>query len=63
MNKILKVLLGFVLAFGPLYLILPGMPLHSFGEAVMTLIKGGLTLGIIFVGLILLIIGFSEIKN
>lgn len=63
MNKWLKILLGLILLLVPLYLVFPGMSLASWGYAAWQLVKGGITLGILFIGLILIIIGISELKE
>ena len=63
MNKILKIILGIILLVGPFYLILPGLPLASWGKAAIDLIKGGITIIIPIIGLILILAGLSEIKN
>ena len=62
MNKWFELLLGVVLLVGVIALVLPGMPLDSWGFAAWTLFKGGLTWIIAVLGLILIILGISEIK-
>ncbi len=61
MNKILKILVGLVLLIIPLYLVFPGSILEIWGQAVLTLLKGGVTILVVLVGLILIILGISEI--
>lgn len=63
MNKGLKIILGLILLVVPLYLILPGMPLSEWGDAAWKIIQGGLTIAVLGAGIILIILGISEIKN
>jgi len=63
MNKIIKILLGLILLVIPLYLILPGMPLESWGIAALDLIKGGITILILILGIILIILGLDELRK
>jgi len=61
MNKILQILIGLVLILAPVYtLIINWM---GVGSAVLTLIKGGIILGILLIGIILLIIGIMGLKE
>ena len=63
MKQALKIILGLILIVVPLYFIFPGMALESWGIATLNLIKGGITLIIFLTGLILIILGISELKN
>jgi hypothetical protein len=63
MKKILKILIGAILLAGPFYFILPGMSMESWGRAAVDLIKGGVTILIPLIGLALIALGFSELKN
>lgn len=63
MKKALKILLGLVLIVVPLYLVFPGMALESWGMAALTLIKGGITILVFLIGLVLTILGISELRN
>ena len=63
MNKGLKILIGLVLVVVPLYLVVPGMPLASWGAAAWQVIKGGITIGVILIGIILIILGIDELKD
>jgi uncharacterized membrane protein len=63
MSKWIKILLGLILLVVPFYLIFPGMLLSDWGQAAWELIKGGITLGVLFIGLVLIIIGISELKE
>jgi hypothetical protein len=48
---------------GVIALVFPGMPLESWGNAALTVLKGGLVWIVALVGLILIILGISEIKG
>jgi len=63
MNKWLKILLGLLVLVIPLYLIMPGMPLSNWGIAALEFTKGGLTVFVILIGLVLIIMGIDELKN
>ena len=63
MNKIIKIILGLILLIGPLFLIFPGAPMHSWGSAALTIIKGGITLLVLLIGLILIILGINELRK
>ena len=63
MNKWLKILIGLILIIVPIALIL-GIPYcYSWGLAAWQLIKGGVVLFIIMIGLLMLILGISELKE
>jgi hypothetical protein len=63
MNKWLKITSGLAVLIIAIYLILPGMPLSSWGYATLELVKGGITVAVILMGIVLIIIGMSELKN
>lgn len=63
MNKWLELILGLILLVGVIALIFPGMPLESWGRAALVVLKGGLAWIVAIVGLILIILGISEIKG
>lgn len=63
MNKGLKIILGLLLIVVPLYLIMPGMVIESWGRAAWEFLKGAITLLVILVGLILVVMGISELRN
>ncbi len=63
MNKWLELLMGLILIVIPIGLILPGGVLESWGLATLTFIKGGVTCLVILIGLILLILGISDLKE
>jgi hypothetical protein len=63
MNKWLEILLGLILVVVPLALILPGMPLASWGRAALVVLKGGITWMVLLVGLVLIVLGINELKG
>jgi hypothetical protein len=63
MNKWLKIIIGLIVLTGIILLVFPNMPMESWGRAALTLIKGGITLLAIFVGLILIVLGIMDLKN
>lgn len=63
MNKWLELILGLVLLLGTIALVFPGMPLASWGISALTVLKGGLVWIVALIGLILIILGISEIKE
>jgi hypothetical protein len=63
MNKWLELFIGLVLLVGAIALVFPGMPLASWGKDALVLLKGGLTWIVVIAGLILIILGISELKD
>lgn len=63
MKKILKILIGLALVVVPLYLIFPGSCMHSWGVAALDLIKGGVTILVILIGLLLIILGIDNLRK
>jgi len=63
MNKWFKILIGLILLIIPLYLVLPTSPLESWGIATLELLKGGITIIILLAGIILIILGISDLRN
>ena len=63
MNKIIKILIGLALVVVPLYLIFPGSCMHSWGIAALDLIKGGITILVLLIGIILIVLGISDLKK
>ena len=63
MKKIIKIILGLIFIVVPLYLVFPGMPLEVWGEAALSLIKGGITILVFLIGIALTILGISELRN
>lgn len=62
MDRWIKIILGLILLAGPLALIMPGMPFASWGVAALEMIKGGVAIGIILIGIALIVLGISELK-
>ena len=63
MNKWFELILGLILLVGTIALVFPGMPLNSWGSAALVVLKGALTWIVALAGLILIILGISEIKD
>lgn len=63
MNKWLKILIGLILIVIPLYLIFPTSPLESWGIAALNLIKGGVTILVLILGIILVTLGIIDLKR
>jgi len=63
MNKELKILIGLILVVAPLCLVMPGMAFASWGRAAWELIKGGITILVILIGVILIVMGIDELKD
>lgn len=63
MKKEIKILGGLILVIAPLFLIMPGMVLASWGKAAWELIKGGITILIILIGIILILMGIDELRD
>ncbi|MBT4375811.1 hypothetical protein HOD29_00345 [archaeon] len=63
MNKWIKIFLGLILVILVLMLATPGMPLASWGLAAWTLIKGGLTILVAIIGIMLIVLGISDLKD
>jgi len=63
MNKWFELILGLILLVGTIALVFPGMPLQSWGTAAWVVLKGALVWIVALIGLILIILGISEIKG
>ncbi|MEK6835821.1 MAG: hypothetical protein AABX55_02250 [Nanoarchaeota archaeon] len=62
-KNLFKVVFGIVLIFLALWLSIGYNNQYGWWTATLTLIKGGLVLLVILVGLVLLLVGFSDMKN
>ncbi len=62
-SSLFKVVLGLVLIILPIYLVLGVLFFKSWGLDTLALIKGGIVLFVIFIGLIFLLLGFSDLKG
>jgi hypothetical protein len=60
MNKGLTIVAGLILVIVP---ILAGFYYPSWGMAAISLIKGGIIIGLTLAGLLFLLLGISELKN
>lgn len=63
MNKYLKIILGTLFLVGFISLILPSMPLENWGNALLTLIKGGSTFIVLLISIILIVLGITELRE
>ncbi len=62
-KNLFKVVFGVLLVVLALWFAWPGSLGQSWGEAAWTLIKGGIVLLVVLIGLVLLLVGFSDLKN
>ncbi|MBI2667744.1 hypothetical protein HYX17_03145 [Candidatus Woesearchaeota archaeon] len=62
-SSLFKLVLGLVLIALPIYLVLEVGFFRSWGIAALDLIKGGIVLFVIFIGLVFLLLGFSDLKG
>lgn len=62
MNKWLEILLGLLLIVVPIALIFPGMPLASWGQDALTVLKGGITWIVLLIGLVLVVLGINDLS-
>ena len=63
MNKWLQILLGLILLVVSIALVLPGMPLASWGISALEFLKGGLVWLVVLVGLLFLLLGISDLRD
>ncbi len=63
MNKWLELILGLVLLVGTIALVFPGMPLEPWGVSALNFLKGALVWIVALIGLVLIILGISEMKD
>ncbi len=61
MNKWLEILAGVVFLTGSVYV--AGINLWGFKDAALAVLQGGLIWGVFFVGLMLIILGISDLKE
>jgi uncharacterized membrane protein len=62
MNKWLQILVGLILLVGGIY-VGWGLNFWQFGDAALTVFKGGLMWAVLFLGLILVILGINNLKD
>ena len=63
MNKWLEILLGLILVVIPVALVLPSMPFYSWGIAALEVIKGGIVVFIVLIGLLFLLLGINDLRE
>jgi hypothetical protein len=63
MNKWLEILLGLILVIIPVALVLPGMYFNSWGVAALEVIKGGIVVFVILIGLLFLLLGINDLRE
>lgn len=61
MNKFVEILLGLVLLLVPVYAWI--LDYAGFGTAALVVLKGAILWGILLVGLVLLLVGLSSLKD
>jgi len=61
MNKFIEILVGLVLLVAPIYAWI--VNLWGFGDAALMVLKGGVVWGLVFVGLLFLILGISDLRE
>ena len=61
MNKILEILFGLIILVIPIYAWITNV--WSLGDSAFVFLKGGLVWGLIFIGLVLLIVGIADLKK
>lgn len=60
MNKWLQLLIGLVLVLVPIW---TAITFPGWGQAVIDLIQGGLVIGVALIGLVLIVLGISSMKD
>ena len=63
MNKWVEILLGLILVAGTIALVLPKMPLATWGLAALKVLEGGIVWIVILVGLLFLMLGISDLRE
>lgn len=61
MNKFIEILVGLIFLIIPVYVWI--VNLWGFGNAALVVLKGGIMWGLLLVGLLLLVIGISELRE
>jgi len=60
MNKWIEILLGLIFIIVP---IVAALQYASWGAAVITVLKGGVIIGVVMIGLLFLLLGISDLKG
>lgn len=63
MKEIMKIFLGVTLLGATAMLTLPNMAMESWGKALIEILKGGITMVTILIGITLTLMGFNELKE
>jgi len=63
MNKWIELLLGIILVLIPIFVVTSVPTFVSWGKAALEFIKGGIVVLLVFVGIVLLILGISDLKG
>ena len=64
MNKWIELLLGIILVIIPVYVFVTQLQVGGFwAQAILYVLAGGLMLGILFIGLLFLLLGLSDLKE
>lgn len=63
MNKWFELLLGLILVVVPIWAILPGQVLASWGIATLNFLKGGVVCIVVLIGLLFIMLGVSDLKG
>ena len=62
MNKWMEILLGLILVIAPVVLVLQVPIFISWGTAALEVLKGGVVIFLIMIGLLFLILGINDLK-
>jgi len=63
MNKALSILLGLIFVIAPILIVTMWAPFLSWGDAAVEVIKGGIVIFIVMIGLLFLLLGISELRG
>jgi len=63
MNKWFEILLGLILIVVPIIIVTAVSTFYNWGIAAVEFIKGGVVVGLVLVGIMLLVIGISDLKG
>ncbi len=62
-KNFLKVIAGLVLIILPIWLVLAYPGLRGWGQAALDVIQGSIVIGVILIGLLFLVLGFTGLKE
>ncbi|MGB9708075.1 MAG: hypothetical protein ACPLXC_01975 [Candidatus Pacearchaeota archaeon] len=63
MNKWLEILIGLILVVVPIILVTSVPLFFNWGHAALEFLKGGVVIALVFIGILFLIIGISDLKD